>query len=211
MRTSRFPAAAAVLAAATIVVAGSTRLAPEFEMPDMSPESQAKMMGEYMALMAPSEQHEMLSYFVGDWEASSRMWMGGEGGEAPAIEDSGKASYEMAFDGRFLRQRYEGTMMGMPYTGEAMLGFDNYAGFYQGTWVSTMSTTMTYMTGHAHQDGKGMTLYATMDEPGLKMRNKMVEYRTRIIDEDTFVFEIHDLHIGGDNTKVMAITYERQG
>jgi hypothetical protein len=49
-----------------------------------------------------------------------------------------------------------------------------------------------------------------MDEPmsgGIGQMTKMV---TRIIDENTYVFERHDLAIGGDNTKVFEIEYVRR-
>ncbi len=205
------PTAAAVLilAAATVVVAGSTRVAPEFETPDLSPEGQQKMMAEYMRLMSPGERHEMLGYFVGDWKATQRIWMGGAGQADPPMVSEGTATYEWILGGRFLRQTYEGSMMGMPYEGEGLLGYDNYSGKYQNTWVSTMSTTISYMDGFAHQDGKGMTLWGEMDEPTLEMRGKTVKHVTRVRDEDTFVFEIHDPHIEGE-TKVVEVVYERE-
>jgi len=206
MMTPRTLAAAAILATATLVVAQGTsdrpaRMAPEFEMPDMSPEGQQKMMADYMELMSPGEHH--------DWKTTTEMWMEGRGAGGESMTEHGKASFEMDFGDRYLRQTYQGTMMGMPYTGEGMLGYDNHAGVYQNTWISTMSTAMLISEGHAHQDGKGMTLYGTMDEPTMNMNRKMVVYVTRVVDEDTFTFEIRDPHIGGEDNTVVELTYER--
>ncbi len=48
-----------------------------------------------------------------------------------------------------------------------------------------------------------------MDEPMLGVVGRLVKYVTRIIDDDTHVFEIFDLH-ADDDYKVIEVTYERK-
>jgi hypothetical protein len=48
-----------------------------------------------------------------------------------------------------------------------------------------------------------------MDEWMTGEHDKTVKYLTRIVDENTYVFEIHDLAIVPGETKVMEIEYTR--
>lgn len=49
-----------------------------------------------------------------------------------------------------------------------------------------------------------------MDEYLTGEHDKITKQVTRIVDADTFVFEMHDLHIVPGETKVFEITYRRK-
>ena len=51
--------------------------------------------------------------------------------------------------------------------------------------------------------------YGGMDELSMKVTGRTVKYVTRVIDENTYVFDIIDLH-AGDDYKVVEVTYTRQ-
>lgn len=53
------------------------------------------------------------------------------------------------------------------------------------------------------------TYYGYMDEPTMGVYARTVKTVTRIIDADTYVFEMYDPHAGEDY-KVMEITYKRK-
>ena len=89
-----------------------------------------------------------------------------------------------------------------------LTGYDNYRNMYTGSWFSNMSTNMLTMTGTRHPQTGVFTYYGEMDEPGIKVTGRTVKYVTRIIDRNTHVFEIIDLH-AGDDYKVIEITYTR--
>jgi len=139
------------------------------------------MMKRMTELASPSEGHAKLNDLVGVWDAETKMWMGGEGSGQPSIS-KGTAEYSWVLGGRFLREGYNGEMMGFGFT-----GYDNYAKKY-----------------------KVLTLYGKMDEWTTGELGKNVKYVTRIIDRDKHVFEILDLAIGEPSTKVVDITYTRK-
>ena len=58
-------------------------------------------------------------------------------------------------------------------------------------------------------DGKTFRYYGVMDEPMMDAVARPVKYVTRIEDEDTYVFEIIDVHAGEDH-KELEVTYERK-
>ena len=83
------------------------------------------------------------------------------------------------------------------------------ANMYVGCWADNMGTQMLTMKGMADPSGKVFTYFGEMDEPMLKVIGRTVKYVTRIVDKDTQVFEIFDLHAGPDY-KVVEVTYKRK-
>jgi len=171
-----------------------------------NPQAAAEMMAEYEEMVAPDEHQEMLTYFVGDWTVVMKMWMDPT---ALPMEAPGTMTAEMIMDGRFVKQEFHASMMGQPFTGTGMIGYDNYSGKYQSIWIDSVSTTMHYLEGHSSRNGDSISLYGQMDEPQLGIRGRMVEYIYTVIDEDTFVFVANDLHIGKENNTVIEVTYTR--
>ncbi len=200
---------------AVVAVNAPERFAPAFSMPDgMSPEElaadpakQQAMMAEWASLNAPSERHEMLGYFAGEWETSVKMWFAP--GQEPMMT-GGTASAEMMMGGRFLRMTYDTDMMGMSLKGEGFIGFDNVAGKYQSMWMDTGTTAMRYLEGHSNRDGSEIALYGKMDEPQLGVRERLVSYVFRLIDADTYEMDVNDLLIGPEDNTAVKITFSRK-
>ena len=64
-----------------------------------------------------------------------------------ALEEIGTATRKMALDGRVLIEEVYSTMMGTPFTGHGMTGFDNVTGKYWSTWTDSMSTGLMISEG----------------------------------------------------------------
>ena len=171
-----------------------------------SPEEIAAMQAEWMKIAAPSEHHKHLDYFVGKWSTKSKTWMGGPG--STPMESDGTSEIKWVLGGRYILHEHKGSMMGQPYEGLGLTGYDNYRNLYVGTWYSNMSTAPLSMSGNRHPKTGVITDYGEMDEPALKVIGRMVKYVTRIVDKDHYVFEIIDLH-AGDDYMVIEITYTR--
>jgi len=171
----------------------------------MSPEEQAAM-AEWMKLSQPGEHHKHLNYFVGKWKTKTKMYMGGPG--TPAMESQGTSSMKWILGGRFLMEEHHGSMMGQPYEGIGITGYDNFRNLYTSSWQSNMQTNSLTMTGTRYPKTGVFTYYGEMDEPALDVVGRTVKYVTRIVDHDHYTFEIIDLH-AGDDYKVIEIEYER--
>ncbi len=171
----------------------------------MTPEQQA-MMAEWAKIASPGDPHKHLEYFVGTWKTKTKMYMGGPG--STPMESEGKSVMKWVLDGRFIQDNYKGTMMGMPYEGIGMTGYDNYRNLYINSWCSNQGTNMLTMSGMRHPKTGVFTYYGKMDEPRLKVVGRTVKYVTRIVDKDHYTFEIIDLH-AGDDYKVIELSYER--
>ena len=169
--------------------------------------AQAEMMKQWQVIAAPGKPHEALKPLEGKWSSVTKMWMAGP--DSPATESQGVAEYKWILGGRYLQETFEGRLMGMPYNGIGLLGYDNYKKKYTSCWVDSASTSMLTSEGLLDRTGKVLTFFGTMDEWLTGEHDKAVKYVFRIINDDKHVFEVHDLGIvDGDkeNTKVIEIT-----
>ncbi len=174
-------------------------------MPEMSPEDAAKF-AECMALGQPGEKHKALARFVGTWNTTTKIWMGGPG--TPPTETTGRSVVKSILGGRYTMENFAGTVMGMPYEGMGLTGYDNYKNMYSVVWADSMGTAMFTALGQADPSGKNFTFYGQMDEPLLDVQDRMAKTVVRVINDGKHTFEMYDLH-AGDNYKVMEIVYER--
>ena len=160
----------------------------------------------WMETLVPGEEHKLLGKLVGEWDVEQKLWMGGP--EPQVTKMTSKT--EWILGGKHIRETLVGTLLGQPFEGMGVTSYDKFAGQYVFFWADSMGTGTYLSRGFANQDGSAIEAYGTMDEPMLNMRGKTVKYVLRTIDENSHAFEIHDLHIGGDNTKVMEMVYTRK-
>jgi len=161
-------------------------------------------MKKWMDYMTPGEQHKNMAKMVGDWTYTSKMWMDPN---QPPMEASGTAKFEMLMDGRFLKLTVKGTMMGMPFDGMGVTGYDNAAKVYQSSWWDNMGTTIMYLTGTADANGV-ITLKGGMMDP---VSGKVLDERQvmRAENDNKHVMEMYQTE-NGVESKVMEITYTRK-
>jgi hypothetical protein len=174
------------------------------DMPATQPaHADAAMMEEMARLSTPTAEHAMLKKYVGDFTADVTMYHG----DQPA-KSIGTLHNEMALGDRFLMGTYEGDFMGQPFQGMSCTGYDVGKQKYFSAWIDSMSTALMYATGEASEDGKTLTLTCEMYCP---LNKDVVNFRQiwTFIDDDTFKMEMHGPMPGGDEVKMMEITYTR--
>lgn len=178
-----------------------------------SMEEMQKAMEEWMASMKPGDNHKRLNQFVGEWNAEFKMYMQGPGSDP--IVTKGTSTIKWVLGGRYLQEEYKGEMLNpmtgqkMPYEGIGMQGYNNTRNIYEGTWASSMDTSIYTMKGTWPPNSNVINMYGEMDEPMMKMYGRTVNYRTTVVDKDTRKFEIFDLAAGPD-FKVIEIMYTRK-
>ena len=96
---------------------------------------QQAMMEVYKKLATPGEPHKLFATLAGSWTTTTKEWM--EPGKPPT-ESTGTAEMKMLLDGRFLYQEYTSQMMGQPFSGIGIDGYDNLRKRYVTTWIDTM-------------------------------------------------------------------------
>lgn len=156
-------------------------------------------------LGTPGEPHKLFAGLAGSWTTTTKEWM--EPGKPPTVS-TGTAEMKMLLDGRFLYQEYNSQMMGQPFSGIGIDGYDNMTKKYVTAWIDTMGTGIFFMEGTASPDGKTITLKGSHPEPGGgKMTHRAV---WKIVDSNAQTFDMYGTHQGGKEMKVLEITYTKK-
>ncbi|MDX2147887.1 MAG: DUF1579 domain-containing protein [Planctomycetota bacterium] len=206
MRSLVGKAGLVVVGFAGAVLAGAALAQPGDAKDALPKQDQQAMMEAWVKAMTPGAQHEKFKEMEGDWECTMRVWM--EGPQGKPTEEKGSANYKVILGGRYLQQTFSGSMMGMPFEGVGLTGFDNIRKQFVGTWADSMSTTIMRTVGGISPDGKTMTMFGEMDEPMTGEMGKVVKYVSREISKDKHVFEAHEV-MYGEPFKVFEIEYTR--
>ena len=169
--------------------------------------SQEERMKAWTAAGTPGEPHRQLERFVGTWDADTRSWMEPGG---PESRSTGTFEYRWLIPGLWQIGEFRGDMMGRPFQGFEVRGYDNVKRKHVGIWLDNTSTAILRMEGNFDASGKTLILFGAGDDPVTGEQAKMMRFVTRILDDDRFVFEIHDLTTGVDGARVMESTYTRR-
>jgi hypothetical protein len=150
--------------------------------------------------------HKKLESLVGNWSAEVKSWMVPD---APPMVSKATTKSSWVMEGRFVREEFKGEMMGKPFNGMGLTGYDNQKQKYNSFWVDDMSTAIFTSEGTATDDGKVITFNGKMDCPMTGEKDMAVTQVLRIISPDKHVFEMHDPS-KGEKSKTMEITYTRK-
>lgn len=170
-----------------------------------SPADLAAMMAKARKFTEPGPHHKELARMVGQWNMEVRFFMGGKA----SPPEKGTSETKWLMDGRWLITETQGTMMGRPYKAAMLMGYDNFKQSFVTAAVSSVDTAMTHSEGDMDPGGKTLITYGTLDEYLTGENDKMVKYVWRFESDDRVVWEIHDLPIGENNTKVVEFTFTR--
>ena len=171
--------------------------------PAMSAEQQA-MMEKMTKAATPGPQHEMLKKMAGEWNATVTFQM--DPSQPPAVEHS-TSTLTMVMD-RYCQEVTSGQMMGQPFSGMGITGYDNVLGKFVSTWIDNMGTGI--MTSQGTQSGKVITWVGTMSDPvtGKTTKSRVV---TTIVDDDHHTFDMFTVPPGAKKEmKTMTIEYSRK-
>ena len=154
----------------------------------------------------PGKEHQLLAKGAGTFDAEVIMKHTADG---PEMKSKAKEVSEMIFDGRYLKTDFSGDLMGMPYKGTGLNGYDNVKKKWVSVWADSMSTGVMVSEGVADASGKVITYngeYACPVENG-KMKNFRQVFR--MIDDDHHEFEMYMPGPDGKEMRGLFIKYTR--
>jgi hypothetical protein len=172
--------------------------------PQMTPEQQAEM-DAYVKAGTPGAVHAGLAKSAGSYDLSIKSWHAP--GTEPMVE-KGTATRAMVLAGRVLVEDMSSTMMGQPFTGHGMHGYDNVTGKHWSTWNDSMSTGL--MTSEGSCDaGNACTFTGSWVDP-VKKTTVTSRMTSRWTSPTTEVFEMYAPAPDGKEFKMMEITYTKK-
>ncbi len=163
------------------------------------------MMEVYKKVATPGPPHKMLASLVGSWTTKTKGWMEPD---KPPMEGTGTCEQKMILGGRYLQQDYSSEMMGSPFTGINVIGYDNHTKKFVSTWIDSMSTGIYYFEGNASADGKTITQRCSCDDP---VQGPIIwRSVTKFVDDDTQEYEMYITPKAGKEKKMMEMTVTRK-
>lgn len=190
---------AAALAAACASIGSETQPAK----PKLSPEEMTKKMTE---LATPGHAHQRLDALIGKFKVTVHSW---ETADAKEQTSEGSSSSEWILGNRFVQEKFEGSMMGQPFTGIGLTGYDNSTSKYQSFWIDSMGTMMMpASSGTIDLSGKVITSSRTYTDCMTGVTTTSREVMT-IQDKDHHSFEWFQPGSDGKEFRMMKIDYVR--
>lgn len=189
---------------AFVVLAALALPAAAAEPPTPSAEEQAAMEA-YQKAAAPGPEHAQLAAMAGTYDMTVRSWYGpGE----PAT-DKGTATRRMILGNRVMVEDVDATMMGQPFHGQGLHGYDNVTRRYWSVWNDSMGTGVMLSDGEC--DAKGNCTFTGRFNDPVGGAGRTSRMTTRWTDASTEVFEMYGPGPDGKEAKMMEITYRKRG
>jgi hypothetical protein len=149
--------------------------------------------GMEMMMPKPVEQHTWLMSHIGTWDATI---------DTMGTKSKGTMTTEKGPGEFWVVSEFKGEMMGMPFMGMELLGYDTNRSEFTSVWIDSMTTAPANTRGTYDEATRRLTMTGEsvgMDGQPMKMTN-VTEYK----DKDTMVFTMHSEM--GD----MTIEYKRK-
>jgi hypothetical protein len=152
----------------------------------------------------PGPEQEILKKEAGVWDASVETMMpDGNKDVSKGVETN------TLLGGLWLITDYKGALGPQDFSGHGIMGYDAKKQKYVGTWVDTMSTSLSVVEETYDLATKTMTgTMAGPDENGKVVKIKMV---TEWKDDNTRIFTMSAPGPDGKEATMMRITYKRRG
>jgi hypothetical protein len=151
----------------------------------------------------PGPEHDVLATDVGEWDAVMKIVpMPG----APPMEVPGTEKNTL-LGGRWLIGEFKSDMMGQPFEGHGITGYDPDKKAYVFCWVDSMSTTVSQGESTYDAASKTMTGWMAGKDPATGAATKMKSV-SRYTDANTRVFELYPSLEASEPS--MTITYTRK-
>ena len=170
----------------------------------MTPEQQAEMQA-WIDAGTPGAEHAQLAKTVGEYDLEITSW---HSPDAPPSMEKGTATRSMALDGRVLVEQTRATMMGQPFSGHGMHGYDNVTGKHWSTWNDSMSTGL--MVSEGTCDAQGTCTFTGSWHDPVKKTEVTSRMTSRWTSPSEEVFEMYAPGPDGKEMKMMQITYTRR-
>jgi hypothetical protein len=153
----------------------------------------------------PGPEHKMLAHSEGTWEAKVKSFMDPK---KPPEESTGTTVRKMVLDGRFLQEHTKNKIMGKPFEGRGLTGYDALRKKYVRSWADNFGTSI--ILAYGTYDEKAKTLTFTYEEEIPKMGKYRARDVLKFVSDDEQVFEIYQQMGSEPEVKALEVTYTRK-
>lgn len=160
----------------------------------------------WMAFATPGNMHKWMEKTNGTWEGDVSSWMSAD---APPTVSKATNVQSSVLGGRYVSGKFSGTMMGAPFNGMSLMGYDNAKKQFVSTWVDDMGTGIIHMSGTYDEATKTLKLSGHqtdfMTGKDSDIREEMV-----MIDDNTYKMTMYGAGFDGKEMKFMEGTFKKK-
>jgi hypothetical protein len=156
----------------------------------------------------PGPEHKVLADDLGTWDATVKSFMGGPGSE-PMVS-KGVETNELMTGGLWVLSKFEGSFGPAKFEGRGQFGYDPVKKKYVGTWIDSMSPTLSTLEGE--YDAKTRTMTYVGDGYDVHQKAKYTQKMVTTLKNDgSRVFTLYMKFEGEPaEAKFMEITYTKR-
>jgi hypothetical protein len=166
----------------------------------------AAMNKAWMAFATPGNMHKWMEKTNGTWEGEVSSWMAPE---APPMKSKATNIQSTVLGGRYVTGKFMGTMMGQPFEGMSIMGYDNAKKMFTSTWVDNMGTGIVHMTGTYDEATKMLNMKGSQTDPMTGKDSDMRE-EMKMIDDNTYTMTMYGTGMDGKEMKFMEATFKKK-
>ena len=128
--------------------------------------------------------HKMIDTIAGTWQEEMKFYM--DGVDTPQTVKM-TAVIAPVLNGLYQQTLHRGKVMGLPYEGRALLGFNKAKNKFEYTWIDNFSSGMMYLTGDLDSVTNLINLTGTMADPvtgkeiGIRQTIEMIDNKNQHI------------------------------
>ena len=159
----------------------------------------------WMEYMTPGWAHELLASHVGEWKSVTTYWVDPS---APPQTMEGTSKNEMIMGGRYLKSTHSGVMMGMPFEGMSLEGYDNAKKEFTSVWIDNFGTGTSISTGKYDKETNSIIYTGTVYDP-MQGKDVTIKEIIKYIDKDHHTIEMYSV-MDDQEVKTMQIEFTRK-
>jgi hypothetical protein len=155
----------------------------------------------------PTDGHRILAQDEGTWDATIKSFTAGP--DVKPMISRGTEVNTVMTGGLWVLSRFDGDFGGMKFEGRGQFGYDPVKKIYVGTWIDSLSPTLSVLEGSYDPRTRTMTYAGDgTSAEGMKYSQKMV---TTTRDDGSRVFTLY-MRVGEakDEVKFMEVTYQKR-
>lgn len=176
------------------------------DMKPKEPLDSAAMMKAWMDFATPGPMHQWMAGHVGTWEGEVSQWMDPA---APPAKSMARSEIKSIMNGLYITDQFSSNMMGQPFSGQAVMGYDNVKKKFLSTWIDNMGSGIIYMEGTYDEASKTLHLSGKQSDPGTGGQSD-IRQEQKWLDNDTYVLSMFGTGHDGKEAKFMEGTFKRK-
>lgn len=152
-----------------------------------------------------SDEHNLLSLLVGEWQGTTRIWFEPD---KLASESPDQATMQLILDGRFLVHDYRTSFDNKTIEGKAIYGYNIGTGKFQSSWVDSFHTGTSIIFSEGSKTDKGFSVLGSWQADDQTVWGWRTELQ--ITDKDTLVITAYNITPTGEESKGVETVYTRK-